>query len=70
MVDSQDRPHVLVANGSQEKHTFAVLTFRGRTAYRIHDGSEKKVARENGDGTSTWSGHIMPGQGMFFRVEI
>ncbi len=26
-------------------------------------------AERNGDGTSTWKGQIMPGQGMFLRVK-
>ena len=35
MLDSEDRPHVLLANGSAEKHALLHVKFRGRAVYRI-----------------------------------
>ncbi len=68
--DEKNRPHVLVANGSTAKHTFARITCRGKAIHSIvSDGVERRTGKTSDDGTVSIANHIMPGVGMFFRVE-
>ena len=68
-LDDQARPHVVLANGSWEKHTFIRITARGKAIRLIaEEGVEHNKGRTEGD-TVTFATHIMPGQAEFFRVE-
>jgi len=69
-LDDEKRPHVVVANGSWSKHTFAKITVRGRGVFNIvGDGQEKPLGRAE-EGRLSFATHFMPGQAMFFRVEV
>jgi len=69
-LDDEDRPHVMVANGSWSKHTFARVTVRGRGVLSIAgEGKEKRLDRRE-DGQASFATHFMPGQAEFVRVEV
>ena len=68
--DGNGRPHVVLANGSQEKHTHVTITARGRAIHVIKDEAvEHKTGRKESDDTVSFLEFIMPGQALFFRVE-
>ena len=68
--DSQGRPHVLVANGSWEKHASLGIRVQGTAVHRIAAGQESPMrSSRTPDGGTSIQEHIMPGQGLFFRVE-
>jgi len=68
--DRQGRPHVLVANGSWEKHASLGIKVQGTAVHRIAAGREPPMrSSRTRDGGTFVQEHIMPGQGVFFRVE-
>ena len=68
--DSRGRPHVLLANGSAEKHTEAIVTVKGKAIHAIVGGDgEQPVGKSLPDGRACLRDFIMPGQALFFRVE-
>jgi len=68
-LDGRQRPHVLLANGPWEEHTFVHLTAHGKGIRLIAaEGVEQNKGKPDGD-TVSFSTHMMPGQAVFFRVE-
>jgi len=67
--DDQQRPHVVLANGSWEKHTFIKITVRGTAVHTIAAEGDERPTGKAAAGTVSFSTHIMPGQAIFFRVE-
>ena len=68
--DSRGRPHVLLTNGSAEKHTEAIVTVKGKAIHAIVGGyGEQPVGKSLPDGRACLRDFIMPGQALFFRVE-
>ncbi len=67
-LDDQQRPHVVLANGSWEKHTFAHITVKGTAVHTIAGEDCERATGEASAGTVSFSTHMMPGQAIFFRV--
>jgi len=70
MRDRRGRPHVLIANGSAEKHTKFRVDLNGRSVHCIRDeGKEERWGRPVAGGGCECGEFLMPGQAIFLRVE-
>ncbi len=70
MRDSRNRPHVLIANGSAEKHAFMQVRVKGKAIHYIDCGKKERPMGKQITGNVTQiQEHIMPGNALFFRVE-
>ncbi len=71
MRDSLNRPHVLIANASAEKHAFMEIGIKGRAVYYIDSENNERQVKSTliNNNQTQFQDHIMPGQAIFFRVE-